>query len=63
MDLEATAQALAAEPVSTEQVAETSTADAEPDYGAAYDKAAKEIFGEFASPNHTLGTQHKAKTK
>jgi len=30
---------------------------------AAYDKAAKEIFGEFASPNHTLGTQHKAKTK
>lgn len=30
---------------------------------AAYDKAAKETFGEFASPNHTLGTQHKTKTK
>jgi hypothetical protein len=39
MDLEATAQALVTEPVSTEQVAETSTTEAEPDYSAAYDKA------------------------
>lgn len=42
MDLEATAQALVAEPVSTEQVAETSTTADEPDYGAAYDKITAE---------------------
>lgn len=49
MDLEATAQALAAEPVSTEQVAETSTND-EPDYGAAYDKITADEPVEAAEP-------------
>jgi hypothetical protein len=49
MDLEATAQALAAEPVSTDQVAETSTND-EPDYGAAYDKITADSPVEAAEP-------------
>lgn len=40
MDLEATAQALVTETALPEQVAATETAEAEPDYGAAYDKAA-----------------------
>ncbi len=45
MDLEATAQALVTEPVQTEQVAATETVettDAEPDYGAVYDKLTSE---------------------
>lgn len=50
MDLEATAQALVTEPVSTEQVAETSTTEAEPDYSAAYDKATAESPVEAAEP-------------
>lgn len=51
MDLEATAQALVTEPVSTEQVADTSTTtEAEPDYGAVYDKITADSPVEAAEP-------------
>lgn len=49
MDLEATAQALAPEPVQTEQVAATvETVEAEPDYGAIYDKMTTDTPAEAA---------------
>jgi hypothetical protein len=50
MDLEATAQALVTETVSTEQVADTSTTEAEPDYGAVYDKITADSPVEAAEP-------------
>lgn len=43
MDLEATAQALVTETALPEQVASTETTEAEPDYGAAYDKATSDV--------------------
>lgn len=51
MDLEATAQALVTEPVSTEQVSTTpETTDAEPDYGAVYDKLTADEPAEAVEP-------------
>lgn len=46
MDLEATAQALVTETALPEQVAATETVEAEPDYGAAFDKAMGEAPAE-----------------
>lgn len=50
MDLEATAQALVTETALPEQVAATETTEAEPDYGAVYDKITADSPVEAAEP-------------